>query len=271
MPALHETTPLDPLPFEDLADELPVMLWRINGSFDRDWANKAWYEFTGGPVQDERSFGWVDKVHPDDRDRVVDEFDRAFDERTPVTTEFRLLASSGDYRMVRDTGQPVFKEECFLGFVGTCVDVTAAPRDWTHADTPIGTSVAEVLAAVSPMLGAAFGARGLLLEAEGELRLAPCPMTMVSLLGELARSAPSQAALPELHVRVARWGELGVVTLALPRSSGGNLARAAREEEGALETLLSRERGRLWVEERGDDLSLVSIGLPLASCSSISG
>lgn len=268
---MHEPTLLDPLPFEDLADELPVMVWRINGSFDRDWANKAWYEFTGGTVEGERSFGWVGKVHPDERDRVVDEFDRAFDERAPITTEFRLLASSGDYRLVRDTGQPVFKEGCFLGFVGTRVDVTAVLQDGARAHTPTGTSVAEVLAAVSPMLGAAFGARGLLLEAEGELRLAPCPITMVSLLGELARSAPSQAALPELHVRVARWGELGVVTLALPRSSGGNLARAAREEEGALGTLLSREGGRLWVEERGDDLSLVSISLPLASCSSNSG
>jgi PAS domain S-box-containing protein len=110
--------------FREIADALPVGLWRIDSTFQHDWANKHWLDFTGGRLEDEVIFGWVDKVHPDDRDRVLEEFDRAFDEREASTVEYRVLGRDGHYRWFFDSGAPFFRDGVFAGFTGCCVDIT---------------------------------------------------------------------------------------------------------------------------------------------------
>lgn len=264
--AVHEP-PLSPITFEDFADALPVMLWRINGSFDYDWANKAWYEFTGGTAEEERSFGWVDKIHPEDRDRVVEQLDRAFDERQAVTTEFRLLARDGDYRLIRDTGRPIFKRGEFMGFVGTRADVTAAGPEGQRSSIEC-TRIGEVLASAGPMLAASFGADGgLSLAIEEELTLALAPLAMVRLLSELAIFVTGPVSnTNDLPIRAARWGEFGVISITVATGAENDeRITGQRDADAQLAALLSRHGGRLWVEERGENLSLVSIGLPLAT------
>lgn len=261
VPAVHEP-PNAPPSFEEMADALPVMLWRINGSFDDDWANKAWYEFTGGSAEEERGFGWVEKIHPNDRERVVEEFDRAFDERQPVTSEFRLLGAGGDYRLVRDSARPVFRGELFLGFVGTCAELSAdRARDRGGAR---GTSVGEAIDSAASMLAAASGAGGLAVKIEEDLTLAIAALPLVRLLGEIAASVGTAVPGTEpLPVHVARWGEFGVISITLPSGSEQVSGRGEPREE--LAALLSAHGGRLWVEQRGDSPGVLSIGLPLAS------
>lgn len=110
--------------FQDLADSTPAMLWRINASFDTTWANRTWFDFTGGSLETEDNFAWTDKIHPDDRERVLEEFDRAFSERIPFTVEFWLRRHDGAYRWVLDSGAPVYRGGKFDGFVGSAVDIT---------------------------------------------------------------------------------------------------------------------------------------------------
>lgn len=110
--------------FERFADSAPVMLWRIDSSFDCDWANKAWFDFTGGTLAAESGFAWVDLIHPEDSDRVVEQFGRAFEAREAVTVEFRIRARDGRYRWVQDSGAPCYRDGEFVGFVGGCIDVT---------------------------------------------------------------------------------------------------------------------------------------------------
>ena len=111
-------------PFQELADSAPVMLWRINSTFDCDWANKAWFDFTGGTLSEQAGFAWVDLVHPDDSDRIVEAFGRAFEARQPVSVELRVRDKDGRYRWLLDRGSPYFHEGEFAGFVGSCVDIT---------------------------------------------------------------------------------------------------------------------------------------------------
>jgi PAS domain S-box-containing protein len=110
--------------FREIADALPVGLWRIDSTFQHDWANKHWLDFTGGRLEDEVGFAWVDRVHPDDRERVLAEFDRAFDERKASTVEYRVLGSNGDYHWFFDSGAPFYRDGVFAGFAGCCVDIT---------------------------------------------------------------------------------------------------------------------------------------------------
>jgi PAS domain S-box-containing protein len=123
-------TTLESERFQEVADQIPVMLWRINDEFDRDWVNKAWLEYTGGRLSEERQFAWLDRLHPDDVEPTAELFDQAFSAREPVTVEFRLRRHDGVYRTFLDTGVPFYKDDVFAGFVGSCVDIT----DWRMAE-----------------------------------------------------------------------------------------------------------------------------------------
>lgn len=111
--------------FQEIADSAPAILWRVDATFEDDWANKGWFDFTGGSLDEQRGFAWVDKVHPDDRDLVVEELGRAFEARRPVTFEFRLRGRSGSYGWIVASGSPVHREGQFAGFIGSCVDISA--------------------------------------------------------------------------------------------------------------------------------------------------
>ena len=121
-------------PFREIADAAPVSLWRIDASFKHDWVNKHWLDFTGGRLEEEVAFAWVDKVHPDDRERVLEEFDRAFDAREPTAVEFRLQGKDGRYRWFHDSGTPYYRDGEFAGFVGSCLDVTERKQAERHLE-----------------------------------------------------------------------------------------------------------------------------------------
>ncbi|CAA9350956.1 MAG: hypothetical protein AVDCRST_MAG93-7117, partial [uncultured Chloroflexia bacterium] len=118
--------------FREVADAAPVGLWRINADFEQDWVNKHWLDFTGGRLEEEVGFRWVDRIHPDDRERVVEEFDRAFEARKATQVEFRLQGRDGSYRWFLDAGAPLYRSGEFAGFVGTCTDITDRKRVETH-------------------------------------------------------------------------------------------------------------------------------------------
>ena len=120
--------------FREIADAAPVGLWRINASFEQDWVNKHWLDFTGGRLEEEVGFAWLDKVHPEDRERVVEEFDRAFDAREETVVEFRLQGKDGRYRWFLDRGAPYYRDGEFSGFVGSCFDITERKQAEAHLE-----------------------------------------------------------------------------------------------------------------------------------------
>jgi PAS domain S-box-containing protein len=115
---------LDSEAFREIANAAPVVLWRIDSTFNYDWVNRQWLEFTGGELEEEVGFAWAEKIHPDDRARVLEEFDRAFEAREPTTVDFRLKGKGGAYRWFRDRAAPFFRDGVFAGFVGSCFDIT---------------------------------------------------------------------------------------------------------------------------------------------------
>lgn len=48
---------------------------------------------------------WVDRIHPEDRDRVVEACDRANEARGTYRTEYRIVASDGRIVWVRDEAE----------------------------------------------------------------------------------------------------------------------------------------------------------------------
>jgi PAS domain S-box-containing protein len=104
---------------------LPVLIWTAGADGTCDYVNERWSEFTGSPAADLLGWAWLDRVHPDDRDRVVAEYTGAVAARGPVRLEFRMLHRDGEYRWFLGTGEPCYGADGeFLGYSGCTTDVT---------------------------------------------------------------------------------------------------------------------------------------------------
>jgi PAS domain S-box-containing protein len=108
-----------------MADAAPSMIWMSGTDRVCTWFNKQWLDFVGRPMEREINGGSTEHVHPDDLVECRRISRSAFDARIPFILEFRLRRHDGEYRWVLDHGVPrVDKNGEFLGYIGSCVDIT---------------------------------------------------------------------------------------------------------------------------------------------------
>jgi PAS domain S-box-containing protein len=111
--------------FRSLADNAPVLIWMSDLRNEAVYFNKPWLDFTGRSLEQELGSGWIESIHPDDRESCVDICEAAVARREPLATQFRLRRHDGEYRWILDNGIPYFGADgAFSGYVGSCVDIT---------------------------------------------------------------------------------------------------------------------------------------------------
>src|SRR6266403_692269 len=135
--------------FREVADAAPVLIWISDVTKKCIWFNKPWLEFTGRSMQLDMGVGWVDGVHPEAIDDCVAVYNGAFDRRERYRTEYRRRRRDGEWRVLDATGVPRFAGGAFLGFIGSCIDVTdqrAATRALSESEEQLrlATEAAEV-------------------------------------------------------------------------------------------------------------------------------
>jgi PAS domain S-box-containing protein len=115
--------------FRFVANAAPVMIWMAGDDKLCVYFNQRWLEFTGRPLPAELGDGWAEGVHPEDLDRWLDTFTKAFDRREPFQIEYRLRRHDGEYRWILDSGVPRFDADgTFAGYIGSAQDVTDHKR-----------------------------------------------------------------------------------------------------------------------------------------------
>ena len=91
--------------FRQMLELLPQIPWII----DRDGraldVSQRWLEITGTTHDQWRGFGWLDAVHPDDRQPTIDCMKRSFETGCPIDLEFRVRKSATDaWKRMRSRG-----------------------------------------------------------------------------------------------------------------------------------------------------------------------
>jgi len=110
--------------FRNLVDISPALLWITEADGECTYLSKRWYEYTGRSIEADLRFGWIDNVHPDDRQNVHDTFLDAVANAKNFTMDYRLRRFDGVYRWMADTGHLRRDSEGkALGYVGTVVDI----------------------------------------------------------------------------------------------------------------------------------------------------
>src|ERR1700691_644696 len=134
--------------FRRLVDQAPFMLWSAGRDGLCTFFNRPWLDFRGRTMAEEIGEGWVEGVHPDDRQRCLDTYRRAFGAHRPFDVEYRLLRADGQYRWVRDAGTAQFdRDGGFQGYLGACVEIPAPGR--ATAVSPLTSREVQVLALVA--------------------------------------------------------------------------------------------------------------------------
>lgn len=110
--------------FKIMAENAPVLIWVSGPDKFRTYFNNTWLAFTGRGLEQEIGLGWTDDIHPDDKDRFLTIYNKAFEDRNPYTMEYRLRRHDNQYRWMLSTGKPIFsKGNSFRGFIGSSYEI----------------------------------------------------------------------------------------------------------------------------------------------------
>lgn len=113
--------------FRAMANEAPTMLWVTEADGSCSFLSRGWYEYTGQTENEglgKGGYGWLDAVHPDDRDESARVFQEANAKHHFFSLDYRVRQPDGSYRWAIDCGRPRFDERGeFLGFIGSVNDV----------------------------------------------------------------------------------------------------------------------------------------------------
>jgi PAS domain S-box-containing protein len=123
------------------------IVWNANPQGEMAEDLPMWREFTGQAPAEIRGQGWIDALHPDDRERTADLWSRSVRSRSLYDTEFRLQRHDGEYRYMAVHGVPVLERDGTIReWVGTCADITErvlAEDEVRKLNEKLGKRVAE--------------------------------------------------------------------------------------------------------------------------------
>ena len=115
--------------FRSLSESAPVGVFHTDRAGFCLYTNRRWQNITGLTQEESLGRGWLVTVHPDDRDEVCAEWDKAIEAKAEFSREFRFLPTGGEERWVMAHAAPIFSQEGrTIGYVGTNEDITARKR-----------------------------------------------------------------------------------------------------------------------------------------------
>jgi len=116
------------LPF--LIKNLPGMAYRShhNGNWIVDYVSEGCLQLTGyrpADLMHNKMISYIDLVHPEDREFMVNSMDTALRDSKPFDIVYRIISETGDQKWVRDLGHGEYlTEEDFIAVEGFVIDIT---------------------------------------------------------------------------------------------------------------------------------------------------
>ncbi|MEO3712433.1 chemotaxis protein CheB [Roseateles flavus] len=110
--------------FRRLADDIPALLRVEDRQGLAQFVNRACTEFTGASIDMLLGSGWLEFVHPQDRQRYLAEQTRAYAARARLEIDIRLRRHDGVPRWTRSISVPhVGGDSEFAGYVALMLDI----------------------------------------------------------------------------------------------------------------------------------------------------
>jgi PAS domain S-box-containing protein len=113
-----------------LANAMPQMVWASDVNGDHFYYNQRWYEYTGLSEEESLGFGFTNALHPDDKERTLQRWKRAWQDGESYEIEYRFYSRPrGKYRWFLGRAMPVRDDSGkIIQWVGTCTDIDDQKR-----------------------------------------------------------------------------------------------------------------------------------------------
>ncbi len=117
--------PLEPSAGGEPHGATPVLIWVTEPDARCTFVSRAWCELTGMTPEAGLDFGWLDAVHPDDREAAHRIFIAASKRREGFRLDCRLRSRDGEYRWAVGSAAPrIGPHGELLGCIGSIIDIT---------------------------------------------------------------------------------------------------------------------------------------------------
>jgi diguanylate cyclase (GGDEF)-like protein/PAS domain S-box-containing protein len=110
--------------FRTLAHASAAIIFRTDPHGACSYVNERWKDITGRPQDAALGRGWATALHPDDRNRVFQEWTETVTQRRMWKAQFRFLKPDGGVTWVEAQAMPQLRDGALLGYVGTVLDIT---------------------------------------------------------------------------------------------------------------------------------------------------
>ena len=112
------------LQFRTLAEAIPQIVWTTGPDGMTSYINRHWYEMTGTPVAGSLGSGWMEAVHPDDREVCQQKWKQCLQTGNSFEIEYRLHDSKKGFRWYLDRAVPLRDASGrIIKWFGTCTDI----------------------------------------------------------------------------------------------------------------------------------------------------
>ncbi len=110
--------------YRALVEATSTVVWRANENGELNFVGSQWENVSGQRVKQILGSGWLDALHPDDREKTIEVWQDSLAAKKIYETEFRVLTAAGEYRWFAVRGVPILNSD-------------GSVREWIGANTDI--------------------------------------------------------------------------------------------------------------------------------------
>ncbi len=110
--------------FRTLIETSAAIVWTTTASGELTPPQASWTAFTGQAQAEYEEFGWLQAVHPEDRDATLEAWTRAVADNALFAIDHRLRRADGEWRTMAARGVPILDDDEVREWVGTHTDIT---------------------------------------------------------------------------------------------------------------------------------------------------
>ncbi|GAB4254125.1 MAG: hypothetical protein Kow0065_00800 [Methylomicrobium sp.] len=115
--------------FKELADDLPALIWITNAKQVPIFCNRYWHAVFNMQADTYSKKRWLDRIHPDDREKVINCYHQVSRNLSKSKLQYRLLRDDRSVVWIMETAVPRIRRNGSLaGLMGCGMDITAQKK-----------------------------------------------------------------------------------------------------------------------------------------------
>lgn len=111
--------------FRRLTSNVPVAIFQTDNEGYCNYVNEEWIKYAGIPFSEAMGFGWSNAIHPDDRERVLQEWQQSLQPGNTFISEFRFQDRKNHITWLSAKAIGIYDaQNNVYGYIGMSLDIT---------------------------------------------------------------------------------------------------------------------------------------------------